>query len=65
MKKEATQKNGKGLIKKDLRGKRRQPKNFQQTHSLTEASSANLTVEGEGDAFWFRPQITSRTKATN
>jgi hypothetical protein len=54
-----------GAHQKVLRGKKRQPKNFQQTHTLTEASSTHLTVEGNGDYFWFRPQITSRMKATN
>jgi hypothetical protein len=58
-------KNAKGLTKKALRGKKKQSKNLQQIHTLTEANSANLTVEGEGDAFQFRPQITSRMKATN
>jgi hypothetical protein len=32
-------------------------------HQLTEASFAKLTLEGDGDAFWFRLQ--SHTKATH
>jgi hypothetical protein len=66
MKKEAIPKMQSGSLKRspmeeEALAKR---KNFQQTHIFTEASSANLTVKGEGDTSWFRSQITSRTKAT-
>jgi hypothetical protein len=56
--------NAKGLIKKTSEDKRGNPK-ISNTHMLIETSFADLTVEGEDDVFWFRPQITSRMKATN
>jgi hypothetical protein len=40
-------------------------KNIQQTYTFTKACYANLMVEGQGDAFWFKPQITDHVKVTN
>jgi hypothetical protein len=67
MKKEAIPKLQRGSLKRSPREEEAlaKRKNFQQMHTSTEASSANLTVEGEGDAFRFRSQITSLMKATN
>jgi hypothetical protein len=67
MKKEATKKTKRGPSKRSRREKEAlaKRKNFQQTYTFIEASSANLTVEGEGDAFRFKSQITSGMKVTN
>jgi hypothetical protein len=67
MKKEATKKMKRDSSKRSPREKEAHAKckNFQQTYMFTEASSTNLMVEGEGDTFWFKSQITSCTKATN
>jgi hypothetical protein len=55
----------KGAHKKGpLRKKRGNPK-ISNIHTLIEASSADLTIKGKGDAFWFRPQITSPMKVTD
>jgi hypothetical protein len=54
MEKEVTpQKMKRGSSKRSPRGKEAlaKRKKFQQTYTFTEASYANLTVEGEGDAF--------------
>jgi hypothetical protein len=51
-------------LKKTSEEKRGNPK-ISNAHTLIKASSADLMVEGDGNAFCFRPQITSHTKATN
>jgi hypothetical protein len=51
--KKATLKIKRGSSKRSLREKEAlaKYKNFQQTYTFTKVGSANLTVEGDGDAF--------------
>jgi hypothetical protein len=57
----------KGQIKKapKEKGAPAKCKSFPVKIKNTEASFANPTVGGEGDAFWFKSQATSHTRMAN
>jgi hypothetical protein len=79
MKNEAPQEMQKGSSKRPLMKKRKEPHQKDQEKRGTgkaqkyssenkrtpKLASLNPTVEGEGDAFWFKSQTTSHTKSAN